>query len=36
MNLLDHPDARALLRDAELTAADVRACAGQLERFAQR
>jgi SRSO17 transposase len=36
MDILDHPDAQALLRDAELPAAAVRACGGRLEAFAAR
>jgi SRSO17 transposase len=36
MDILDHPDAQALLNDAELSAAAVRSCADQLAAFAQR
>jgi SRSO17 transposase len=36
MDILDHPDARALLRDAELSPDAVRGCAGRLEQFAAR
>jgi SRSO17 transposase len=36
MDILDHPHARALLRDAELPPDAVRACAGRLEDFARR
>ncbi len=36
MDILDHPQAQALLADAELSADDVRACAGHLTAFAQR
>ncbi len=36
MDILDHPDAQALLNDAELSAAAVRSCADQLTAFAQR
>src|SRR5947209_10878963 len=36
MDILDHPEAQALLRDAELPAAAVRSCADQLTAFAQR
>jgi SRSO17 transposase len=36
MDILDHPDAQALLHDAELSAAAVRSCAEQLTAFAQR
>src|SRR5947209_10030471 len=36
MDILDHPDAQALLRDAELSATAVRSCAAPLTRFAQR
>jgi hypothetical protein len=33
MEILDHPEAQALLQDAELSAA-VRSCTGRLEAFA--
>ncbi len=36
MNLLDHPDAQALLDDADVSADDVRSCEGRLTAFAQR
>jgi SRSO17 transposase len=36
MDILDHPDARPLLRDAELPAAAVAACARRLDAFAAR
>src|ERR671938_74894 len=36
MHLLDHPQAQALLADAELSAAAVRSCADRLAVFAQR
>src|SRR5947209_13906736 len=36
MDILDHPDARTLLQDAELSAAAVHSCADQLTAFAQR
>jgi SRSO17 transposase len=36
MDLLDHPDAQPLLRDAELSAAAVHSCMDQLTVFAQR
>jgi SRSO17 transposase len=36
MDILDHPDAQPLLRDAELSAAQVRSCADRLTAFAQR
>jgi SRSO17 transposase len=36
MTLLEHPEAQALLDDAELSAADVRSCAGRLETFLAR
>ena len=36
MDILDHPEAQALLADAELSAAAVRSCAGRLIAFAQR
>ncbi|HET8648219.1 MAG TPA: IS701 family transposase [Vicinamibacteria bacterium] len=36
MDILDHPEAQALLADAELSAAAVRSCADQLTAFAQR
>jgi SRSO17 transposase len=36
MDMLDHADAQALLRDAELSAEAVRSCAGRLETFAGR
>src|SRR5438270_7650177 len=36
MDILDHPDAQALLQDAELPAAAVRSCAERLTAFAQR
>jgi SRSO17 transposase len=36
MSLLDHPEAQALLADAEVTAAAVRGCRGRLERFLRR
>ncbi len=36
MSLLEHPDAVALLDDAEVSAADVRGCRRRLERFLQR
>src|SRR6266536_702146 len=36
MDILDHPEAQALLHDAELTPAAVRTCAAQLTAFAQR
>jgi SRSO17 transposase len=36
MSLLDHPEARALLADAEVSADDVRGCRGHLSRFLNR
>jgi len=36
MDILDHPNAQTLLRDAEISAADVRSCTDQLTDFAQR
>ena len=36
MDILDHPEAQALLADAELSADAVRSCAGRLITFAQR
>jgi SRSO17 transposase len=36
MDILEHPDAQALLQDAELSAAAVRSCAGRLEAFVAR
>jgi SRSO17 transposase len=36
MDILDHPDAQALLQDAELSPAAVRSCADHLTTFAQR
>src|SRR5215831_16441153 len=36
MSILDHPDARALLADASLSAADVRSCTDALTAFAAR
>ena len=36
MDILDHPQAQALLADAELSAAAVRSCADRLTAFAQR
>src|SRR5438477_9052754 len=36
MDILDHPDAQALLQDAELSPDAVRTCAAQLSAFAQR
>src|SRR4051812_3369815 len=36
MDILEHPDAQALLADAELSAAAVRSCADRLQDFAQR
>ena len=36
MSLLEHPDAVALLDDAEVSAADVRGCRRRLERFLPR
>ena len=36
MSLLEHPEAQALLADAEVSAADVRGCRDRLERFLQR
>jgi SRSO17 transposase len=36
MDLLEHPDAQALLDDADVSAAAVRSCAGRLEAFAAR
>jgi SRSO17 transposase len=36
MDILDHPEAQALLADAELSAAAVRSCADRLTAFAQR
>jgi SRSO17 transposase len=36
MSLLDHPKAQALFKDAEVSAAAVRGCAGRLEEFLQR
>ncbi|MGH7484236.1 MAG: IS701 family transposase [bacterium] len=36
MDILDHPDAQALLADADLSAAAVRSCAESLTHFAQR
>src|SRR5262249_44586953 len=36
MSLLEHPDAQALLADAEVSAAAIRGCQGRLEGFLQR
>src|SRR5262249_25173961 len=36
MDILNHPDAQALLADAELSSEAVRACADRLTAFAQR
>lgn len=36
MDILDHPDARPLLADAQLSGAAVRSCAGRLSGFVQR
>src|SRR5437867_2441263 len=36
MDILEHPDAQALLADAELSAAAVRSCAQHLETFVAR
>src|SRR5437870_11434844 len=36
MSLLEHPQAQALLDDAEVSAADVRSCRQRLQRFLQR
>jgi SRSO17 transposase len=36
VDILDHPDAQALLADAELPGAAVRSCADRLSAFAQR
>src|ERR1700730_8165714 len=36
MSLLEHPKARALLADAEISAAEVRSCQGRLQRFLTR
>jgi SRSO17 transposase len=36
MDILEHPDAQALLADADLSPAAVRSCAQRLEAFAQR
>ena len=36
MSLLDHPEAQALLADAEVSAADVRGCGHRLGRFLRR
>lgn len=36
MDILEHPDAQALLADADLSAAAVRSCAEHLEAFVQR
>ncbi len=36
MSLLEHPKARVLLADAEISAADVRSCQGRLQRFLSR
>jgi SRSO17 transposase len=36
MDIIEHPDALALLQDAELSAATVRSCTEQLTSFAQR
>jgi SRSO17 transposase len=36
MDILDHPEAQALLADADLSAAAVRSCADRLTAFAQR
>ena len=36
MPLPDHPDAQALLQDADLSGAAVRSCADRLTAFAQR
>src|SRR5262245_28346531 len=36
MDILDHPEAQARLRDAEVSPATVRACLDHLTRFAQR
>jgi hypothetical protein len=36
VDILDHPQAQALLADAELSADAVRSCAGRLTAFARR
>src|SRR5438874_12905807 len=36
MDILEHPDAQALLEDAALSAAAVRSCADRLETFLAR
>jgi SRSO17 transposase len=36
MSLLDHPEAQALLNDANVTPSTVKACAGRLTEFLQR
>jgi SRSO17 transposase len=36
MSLLEHPEAQALLADAEISAASLRGCSQRLERFLQR
>lgn len=36
MDILEHPQAQALLQDAQLSAADVRSCQGRLEAFLAR
>ena len=36
MSLLEHPDAQALLADAEVSAAAVRSCGQRLEYFLRR
>lgn len=36
MSLLDHPEAHALLADAEVSAGDVRGCRDHMTRFLNR
>jgi SRSO17 transposase len=36
MDILEHPEAQALLRDADLSAAEVRSCGERLEQFVGR
>src|SRR5207247_3896247 len=36
MDILEHPEAQALLGDADLTAAEVRSCEDRLEKFVGR
>ena len=36
MSLLDHPEAKALLKDAQVTSGSVRGCQDRLQGFMQR